>query len=156
MQGQLFQQQGYFIIYILSYFCFVNLRCENCNAKVAAISNRLHIPVFAYSLIKIVMRGQLGQHLVSLVICISFYFFDCKNNNVAAVALLSWLHISVYAFPLIKILMQGSYAKIWSGQLYVYIFFHIFPYKNCNIEAAISVAISVVSQANCMYIFLLF
>lgn len=52
---------------------------------------------------KIIMRGQLYQQLVRLVIHTYYCFINHKNCNVKKAALLGWLRVLVFTFPLIKI-----------------------------------------------------
>ena len=50
----------------------------------ATLSSWLHIPIFAFLLVKIIMRGQLYQQLVRAVAHICYRFFAYKNCNTKA------------------------------------------------------------------------
>ncbi len=83
-----------------------------------AVSDRLHILIFAFPLVKIIIRGQLYQQLVRPVARTCYRFFACKNRNVSsytrsryASSWLSWSHIRVCAFSLVKIVMWGQLCQ---------------------------------------------
>ncbi len=79
-----------------------------------AMSGWLHILVFAFPLVKIIIRGQLCQQLVRPVARTYFLFFACKNRNAGSYAssryASSWsgrLYVGVFAFSLVKIVTRG-------------------------------------------------
>ncbi len=82
----------------------------------AAMSGRSHIPVFAFPLVKIIIRGQLCQQLVRPVACTCFRFFARKNRNAGEAmpgagmpaAVSGRSHIPLFAFSLLKIITRGQ------------------------------------------------
>lgn len=76
----------------------------------AVLLNQLQIHIFAFLLINI-MRGQLCQHLVRLVVHTCFCFNNRKKCNAEATALSNQSHVPVSAFPLEKIVTRGQLCQ---------------------------------------------
>ncbi len=113
----------------------------------AAVSGRLHVPVFAFPIIKIITWGQLCQQLVKPVTRTYFHFFARKNRNAGAAMLGAGMpavlssrpHVLVFAFPLVKIITRGQLCQQLVRPV-ARMCFHFSACKNRNAGAAMPTA----------------
>lgn len=112
------------------------------------------LAIFAFSIAKIVIRGQIDQQLVKPVLCTFFPFSIYKNRRAGAVMLPAGLfyviHPQLFLFFCSKV-QKSQYGDSSFDKLVAYISFSFSAYKNCNARAVILVA----SQAGRIYLFLL-
>lgn len=104
---QLWQQ----LIRPVVHTCFRLSFCKNCNMETtAALSGRSHKPIFSFKLLKIVIPGQLCQHLVKPITSIYYllvYLLKLWGKSSYATSWLDRLYIRVFTFLLIKNATQG-------------------------------------------------